>query len=57
MRRMSEGDERWEKGEGGVLERGEREGWREKIVMVALRGRGERGELALKLDKRNGYGK
>ena len=53
-RRMSEGDEWWEKGERGVFERGEREAWREKSGMVALRGRGERGELALKLEKRNG---
>ena len=41
-----------EKGEAGVFERGEREAWREKSVMVALRVRGERGELALKLEKR-----
>ena len=41
MRRMSEGDEWWEKGEEGVFERGEREAWREKSVMVALRVRGE----------------
>ena len=52
--RMSEGDEWWEKGEGGVFERGEREAWREKSGMVALRVRGERGELALKLEKKNG---
>ncbi len=53
---MSEGDEWWEKGEGGVFERGEREAWREKSGMVALRVRvrGERGELALKLEKKNG---
>ena len=64
--RMSEGDEWWEKGEwrelrekgeGGVFEKGEREAWREKSVMVALRGRGERGELALKLEKRMVDGK
>ena len=36
----------------GVFERGEREAWREKSVMVALRARGERGELALKLEKK-----
>ena len=42
-----------EKGEGEFL-RGERETWREKSVMVALRVRSERGELALKLEKRNG---
>ena len=53
LRRMSEGDERWEKGEGGVFERGEREAWREKSGMVALRVR-VRGELALKLEKKNG---
>ena len=41
----------------GAFERGEREAWREKCVMVALRGRGERGELALKLEKKNGDGK
>ena len=41
----------WEKGEAGVFERGEREAWREKSVMVALR---VRGELALKLEKKNG---
>ena len=40
-----------EKGEGGVFEKGERETWREKSVMVPLRGRGE---LALKLEKKNG---
>ena len=41
---------------GGVFERGEREAWREKSGMVALRVRvrGERGELALKLEKKNG---
>ena len=39
---------------GGVFERGEREAWREKSVMVALRVRGERSELALKLEKKNG---
>ena len=38
-----------EKGEGGVFEKAEREAWREKSVMVALRGRGE---LALKLEKK-----
>ena len=54
MIRMSEGDERWEKGEGGVFERGEREAWREKSGMVALR---VRGELALKLEKRMVDGK
>ena len=63
LRRMSEGDEWWEKGEwrelrekgeGGVFERGERETWREKSVMVALRGKAETGELALKLKKKNG---
>ena len=45
-----------EKGEGGggVFERGEWEAWREKSVMVALRGRGEMGELALKMEKKNG---
>ena len=50
LRRVSEGGEWWEKGEWGelrekgeegVFERGEREAWREKSVMVALRGRGE----------------
>ena len=46
-----------EKGEGGVFERGEREAWREKSGMVALRGRGKRGELALKLEKRMDDGK
>ena len=50
--RKSEGDEWWEKGEGGVFERGEREAWREKSGMVALRVRGERGELALKMEKK-----
>ena len=54
MGRMSEGDEWWEKVEGGVFERGEREVWREKSGIVALRVRGERGELALKLEKKNG---
>ena len=39
---------------GGVFEKGERETWRAKCVMVALRGRDERGELALKLGKKNG---
>ena len=55
LRRKSEGDERWEKGEGGIFERGEREAWREKSGMVALRVRvrGEGGELALKLEKKN----
>jgi len=57
---VSEGGEWWEKGEWGelrekgegeVFEKGEREAWREKCVMVALRGRGERAELALKLEK------
>ena len=38
----------------GVFEKGEREAWREKSVMVALRERGERGELGLKLEKKNG---
>ena len=52
MRRMSEEDEWWEKGEGGVFEIGEKEAWREKSVIVALRGRSERGELALKLEKK-----
>ncbi len=52
--RMSEGDEWWEKVEGGVFERGEREAWREKSGMVALRVRGEGGELALKFEKKNG---
>ena len=37
---------------GGV--QGEREAWREKSGKVALRGRGERGELALKLENKNG---
>ena len=65
MRRVSEGGEWWEKGEwgelrekgeGGVFERGEREAWREKSGMVALRVRvrGKGGELALMLEKRNG---
>ena len=54
MGRMSEGDEWWEKGEGGVFERGEREAWRKKSGMVALRVRGERSELALKLEEKNG---
>ena len=43
-----------ENGEGGLFDKGEREAWRGKSVMVALRGRGERGELALKLEKKNG---
>ena len=30
------------------------EAWREKRGMVALRVRGERGKLALKLEKKNG---
>ena len=51
---MSEGGEWWEKDEGGVFERGEWEAWREKSVMVALRVRGERGELVLQLEKKNG---
>ena len=51
--RMSEGDEWWEKVEGGVFDRGEREVWREKSGMVALRVR-VRGKLALKLEKSNG---
>ena len=46
-----------EKVEGVVFEKGEREAWREKSVIVALRGRGERGELALKLEKRMVDGK
>ena len=46
-----------EKGEGGVFEKGEREAWREKSVIVALRGRCEWGELALKLEKRMVNGK
>ena len=63
MRRVSEGVELWEKGEwgelrekgeGGVFERGERDAWREKSVIVALRVTGERGELALKMEKKNG---
>ena len=63
LRSVCEGGEWWEKGEwgelrekgeGGVFEKGEREAWREKSVMVALRGRGARGELALKLEKKNG---
>ena len=63
LRRVNEGGEWWEKGEwgelrekgeGGVFERGEREAWRERSVMVALRVRGERGELALKMEKKNG---
>ena len=68
LRRMSEGGEWWkqgkwgelrEKGEAGVFQKGEREAWREKSVMVALRVkvRGERGELALKLEKRMVDGK
>ena len=40
------------RGEGGVFEKGEREAWREKSVMVALRVSGERGELVLKLEKK-----
>ena len=40
-----------ENDEWGVFEKGEREAWRGKNGMVALRGRGERGELALKLEK------
>ena len=61
MRRVSEEGEWWkkdewgelrEKGEGGVFEKVEREAWREKSVIVALRGRSERGELALKLEKK-----
>ena len=59
LRRVSEVGDWWEKGEwgefrekgeGGVFERGEREAWREKSVMVALR---VRGELALKSEKKN----
>ena len=41
-----------QKGEGRVFEKGEREAWREKSGMVALRVRGERGELALKMGKK-----
>ena len=49
---VSEGGEWWEKGEWEDLrDKVEGEAWREKSVMVALRGRGERGELALKLEK------
>ena len=63
LRRVSEGGEWWEKGRWGelrekgeevVFEKVEREAWKEKSVMVTLRGRGERGELALKLEKKNG---
>ena len=64
MRRVSEGGggEWWEKGEWGEFrEKGDRgvlrkvrEAWREKSVMVALRGRGKMGEMALKLEKKNG---
>ena len=43
----------FEKGEGGVFEKGEREAWRGRSVMVALRGWGESGELALKLEKKD----
>ena len=42
------------KGEVEVFEKGEKEAWREKRLMVALRGMGDRGELALKLEKKNG---
>jgi len=40
---------------GGVFEKGEREAWREKSVLGALRGRSERGELALKLEKKEQF--
>ena len=43
-----------ENGEGRIFEKGEREAWREMCVMVVLRGKGERGELALKLEDKNG---
>ena len=55
------GGEWWKKGEWGelrenvegeVFEKSEREAWRDKSVMVALRGRGERGELACSWKKR-----
>ena len=42
-----------EKGEGGVFEKGEMAVLRGKSVIVALRGRSERVELALKLEKKD----
>ena len=51
-KKQSEWGKLREKGEGGVFEKCEREVWREKSVMVAVRGRGEWSELALKLEKR-----
>ena len=46
------------KGDWGELrEKGDGEAWREKSVMVALRVRGERRELALTLEKRMVDGK
>ena len=58
LRRVSEGGEWWEKGVWGELrEKDERETWRGKSVMVAFRGRGERGGLALMLEKRMADGK
>ena len=35
-----------------MRKKGEREAWREKSVIVALRGMGERVELVLKLEKK-----